>query len=106
MIHHVFSIYDQKAAAFLPPFILPRKEMAIRTFTDCVQSDDHQFGSHPEDYTLMSLGTFNDENGRYDDLLPEVVVTGLECRITHVPENSGNGAASISGNPESEHSAE
>lgn len=63
MIHSVFSVHDAKADAFLPPFILPKTEMAQRVFSDCVNSPDHQFGKHPEDYTLFHLGTFDDENG-------------------------------------------
>ena len=65
MIHTVFSIYDTKAKAYLPPFILPRKEMAQRTFADCVNAPDHQFHLHPEDYTLFDLGSFDDETARY-----------------------------------------
>lgn len=83
MIHVVFSIHDQKADAFLPPFILPRTEMAVRTFSDCVASEDHQFGAHPEDYTLFRLGTFDDSNGLYVvEPIPIVVRTGLECRAS------------------------
>ena len=66
MIHKIFSIYDSKAAAFLPPFILPKAEMAQRTFADCVNSPDHQFGAHPEDYTLFELGHWDDETGMAD----------------------------------------
>ncbi|AXL15422.1 nonstructural protein [Microviridae sp.] len=79
MIYLVFSIYDSKAEAFLPPFILPKKAMALRTFSDCVNSDSHQFGSNPEDYTLFELGSFNDESGQY--LLHRTVIScgnGLE----------------------------
>lgn len=65
MKHLVFSIHDVKAGAFLPPFILPRSEMAARVFSDCINSEDHQFGKHPEDYTLFRLGWFDDELAEY-----------------------------------------
>ncbi|AXL15432.1 nonstructural protein [Microviridae sp.] len=65
MIHYQFSIYDSKAGAYLPPFILPREEMAIRTFGDCINATDHQFSLHPEDYTLFRLGTWDDETARF-----------------------------------------
>lgn len=65
MIHDVFSIYDVKADAYLPPFILPNKQMALRVFADCVNSDSHQFALNPQDYTLFQLGQFNDEDGRF-----------------------------------------
>ena len=41
MIHNVYSVYDSAAAAYLPPFILPREEMAIRSFSVAACSDDH-----------------------------------------------------------------
>lgn len=65
MIYNVFSVYDEKAQAFLPPFILPKVAQAKRIFSDCINSDDHQFGNHPDDYTLFRLGTFNDEDGQF-----------------------------------------
>lgn len=65
MIHYQFAIHDNKAGAYLPPFILPRIEMAQRTFADCINSADHQFGAHPDDYTLFSLGLFDDETAKF-----------------------------------------
>lgn len=90
MIHHVYSIYDQKAKAFLPPFMLPREEMAIRTFKDCCNSKDHQFGRHPEDYTMFRLANFDDESGTYNlEPAPITVYNGLQLLDT--PEMKGNG---------------
>lgn len=65
VIYDVFSVHDVKADAFLPPFILPKQSMAIRVFSDCINSPDHQFGRHPADYTLFRLGSFDDENGQF-----------------------------------------
>ena len=63
MKYGMFSIYDEKAQAYLPPFILPATEMAIRTFGDCVNSQEHQFGKHPADYTLYQIAEFDDDTG-------------------------------------------
>ena len=60
MVHRIFCIFDEKAKAYLPPFILPEVGMALRTFGDCVNSDDHQFGRHPSDYTMFTLGSYDD----------------------------------------------
>lgn len=56
----IFSVFDVKAGAYLPPFFLPETAVAVRCFSDCVNSDDHQFGKHPGDYTLFELGSFDD----------------------------------------------
>lgn len=58
-----FCVYDQKAKAHIVPFFLPTEPMAVRTFTDCVNSSSHQWGKHPEDYTLMMIGQFDADKG-------------------------------------------
>ena len=59
----MFVIYDDKAKAYLPPFYLPTADMAIRTFSDCINDNKHAFGQHPEDYTLFHLGGFDNTTG-------------------------------------------
>lgn len=78
MIHKMFTVYDTAAKAYLPPFFLPREEMAIRVFTDAVNSDSHQFGRHPADYTLFLIAEFDDEFAGVSLQTPEKVCTGLE----------------------------
>lgn len=78
---HIFSVFDTKAKAYLPPFFLPSDEVATRAFRDCVNSNDHQFGKHPEDYTLHRLGTFEDSEGQIQPTeLAELVCSGLQCK--------------------------
>jgi hypothetical protein len=38
--------------------------MAKRTFSQCINSEDHQFAQAPADYTLFEIGTFDDELGQ------------------------------------------
>lgn len=63
MILKMFSIYDSKAKAFLPPFFLHTEGMAIRTFADCAKDPQHAFSRNPQDYTLFCLGSFEDTSG-------------------------------------------
>lgn len=58
----LFTIYDEKAEVFLPPFVVPTIGIATRAFSDCVNSDDHQFAAHPSHYTLFGLGEFFDHD--------------------------------------------
>ncbi len=79
MVHRLFTIFDDKAEAYLPPFVLPGKGMAMRIFGDCVNSKDHQFGAHPQDYTLFDIGSFDDRTGIVGDLDSRCVcANGLE----------------------------
>ncbi len=79
MLHKVFSIYDSAAECYLPPFVLPTNGMAMRVFTDCCNSEKHQFGVNPGDYTLFELGVFDDGNASFQALPSSTkVVNGLE----------------------------
>lgn len=59
----MFTIYDEKAEQFLPPFVLPQTNMAKRTFADCVADPKHAFSRNPADYTLFEVGEFNADTG-------------------------------------------
>lgn len=75
----VFSIFDAAARAYLPPFVLPEVGMAERAFRDCVGSSDHQFGKHPEDYTLYQVAFFEDSTGKFEVLIENnKIVSGAE----------------------------
>lgn len=88
MIHTIFTIQDAKAKAFLPPFTLPELGMAVRTFTDCVNNPEHAFGAHPQDYTLFTLGKFDDSTAQYKlEQSPLVVHNGLELLNPEVIQN-------------------
>ena len=85
MDHKVFAIFDQKASAYLPPFTLPRVEMAMRTFSDCVNSPDHAFGRHPADYTLVEIAEYDDSTAKITPYEVSISVgTGIEFLT---PEN-------------------
>lgn len=86
MKHSMFSVYDQKADAFLPPFVMHNDALAVRVFADCCNAKDHQFGKHPEDYALYNLGVFDDSDGSLDPVHKlKLVVHGKACvRPEHV----------------------
>ena len=78
MKHLLFTIYDEKAEVFLPPFFVPTIGIATRAFVDCINSDDHQFGKHPSDYTLFQLGSFDDSNAELEHLPKKSIGNGVE----------------------------
>ncbi|AXL14728.1 nonstructural protein [Microviridae sp.] len=74
-----FAIYDSKTEAYLPPFFVEHAGSAIRSFTDACNKDDHEFGKHPEDYTLFELGEYDSDTGQmspYD--AKKSLITGIE----------------------------
>ena len=66
MIHHIFTVFDSKAAAYLTPFYAQTKGVAIRQFSDAINGDPtHNFARHPEDFTLFELGTYDDNTATF-----------------------------------------
>ncbi|SMN17374.1 Phage single stranded DNA synthesis  len=81
MQHKIFTIYDEKAGAYFPPFFLPTKNMAIREFDNLVNDPESQIHKHPQDYTLFYLGIFDDITAILTDLTSKVSLgNGLELK--------------------------
>lgn len=78
MIHLLFTVYDSKAEVYLPPFFVPTVGIATRAFKDCINSEEHQFGKHPHDYTLFSLGKWLDTDATMESNTPKSLGNGLE----------------------------
>ena len=66
MTSHVFAVYDSALGGYLRPFFAPSRAVAIRSFADEVRNPESIFHSHPKDYSLHVLGTFDDLTGTLD----------------------------------------
>lgn len=64
MKHYLYSVRDQKAEAYLPVFQCGTDGIAQRTFSDAVNQKGHTFNLHPEDYTLVLVGSVDDNTGQ------------------------------------------
>lgn len=73
----VFSIRDDKAAAFLPPFFDHNEATAGRAIQEAVNDIRHPFGKHPKDYHMYSLGHFDTTTGLFDLRPNPVLVVSL-----------------------------
>lgn len=87
MINKMFTIHDTKAKAYLPPFFLPEEGMAIRTFSQCINSKEHQFGRSPADYNLFLIGTFDDTTATVSLANVQSLGNGVEFKISAQPDN-------------------
>lgn len=73
MIKVVCGVRDSAAQVYGQPWFVPSTGVAVRGFSDAVRgSDKNDLTSHPEDFTLFQLGTFDDETGKFVNL-PEAV---------------------------------
>lgn len=64
---NIYTIYDSKATAFLPPFYMQTKGLAIRAFEESVNDPKSSFHKYPNDYQLFEIGT-------YDDATSEIIM--------------------------------
>lgn len=69
MKQQVFAVFDCKLSAFMVPFFAPSIGVACRMFADAAQNADSALAKHPEDYTLMHLGEWDDMTGGFNGLL-------------------------------------
>lgn len=83
---YLFSIKDHKAKSFLPPFILPNINMAVRSFGGCLVDTGHQFCHFPSDYSLYCLGEFDSDSGNIDVNTPDLIINGRECKDAHLKQ--------------------
>lgn len=73
MLIRAFTVHDDKAMAFLPPFFYPAVGEAIRAFIDASLTTDHRFNKHATDYTLYSIGYFDDQKGTLEPATAEAI---------------------------------
>lgn len=77
-INHLYSIYDRKAAYYLPVFTMRSHADAQRQFTEIVTSSDTPVSKYPADYDLVCLGQINLETGQIVPTYPcETLINGL-----------------------------
>lgn len=89
MILNMYSIFDVASGAYMRPFFLLADAQAVRSFSEIVGDPEHEVGKHPEDYSLVRIGTFDDQQARIHPEDVQVLVTGLE--VVSASRNAANG---------------
>lgn len=59
----IYSIYDEKAEEFSPPFFAPNDRLAQRMVKDSAKGNGSMLAAYPEDFRIYSLGEFNSGTG-------------------------------------------
>lgn len=73
----VYSILDNKTGLFTAPVLCHNNPHAMRVFTDAFRGES-QYAKFPGDFSVMNIGTFNDETGEIESCKPQFVATGAE----------------------------
>ncbi len=75
---NIYSVFDVASGAYMRPFFLMSDAQALRSFTDIATDREHEVGKHPEDYSLVRIGTFDDSKASLHPEDVQVLVTALE----------------------------
>lgn len=63
MMLRAYTIFDNKAVTYSPPFFVSTDAAAIRMVQDLVDDPaNNQVGRHPKDFTLFLIGTFETDS--------------------------------------------
>lgn len=77
----VFSIYDVQAEVYQKPFFCLAEGEARRAFVDIIGDPKSALGQHPEDYSLVIIGSYNDNSGLLASVVCKTLLTGREAWV-------------------------
>jgi hypothetical protein len=76
---NVYSIFDSAAKAYTNPFFMHNDGLAIRAFSDNVNSEqENNIAKHPDQFTLFRIGEFDDASGEIKTDIVKSLGTGLQ----------------------------
>ena len=76
---YIFSIYDNVAQVFEPPFTEKNKGTAIRRIQDLIQNNSNSpYAKFPDNFALHHIGMFDPSAGGILELEPTHVINFME----------------------------
>lgn len=75
MIYRMYSIFDSKARKYNAPFLAANDEVATRNFNGLL-SNDKMMADFKSDFNLYQVGTFGDDTGECEKIVPVLVASG------------------------------
>jgi len=83
----VFSVRDDKAEAYLPPFYMRTQAEALRAFAEAANTADHNFHKHAHDFHLFHLGEWDEIAGKLTPLdAPKHLVCAADFKRPELKE--------------------
>lgn len=80
MKHGVYTVHDQKAMAFLSPFVAKTDGEAIRNFMDVCSDVNHIFHRHAHDFHLYRIGSYEDLTAELKNVdPPEMLISAVNA---------------------------
>lgn len=74
----VVAVFDKKMALYERPFTCRMTAEAIREWDMIRKDTSTKIGKNPEDFDLFQIGTYDDEQGTLESVIPKVhLATGV-----------------------------
>lgn len=77
MLMPVCAVFDKKTGLYENPFVVRHVGEATREWDLVVKNKDTKFGKNPEDFQLMELGTYDFTLGKFENITPRTLATGI-----------------------------
>lgn len=77
MILNIYSVRDNKVG-FMNPTVEGSDAIAIRNFEFAVKNSKSLLNSHPQDFDLYKIGSFDSDSGAISGCLPEFVFSASD----------------------------
>ena len=75
----IFSVYDNVANHYEPPFVEKNKGTAIRRIQDLIQNNPNSpYSKFPDNFALSHIGYFDNSDGSILDVESEIVITFMD----------------------------
>lgn len=75
MMYEIFAVHDSDVSVYGPPVINRNAAEAIRSFKNGVANPKTDVFKHPEHFTLVRLGTYDDDSGVIEYHTPQIIIT-------------------------------
>jgi hypothetical protein len=82
MTLELFTIYDTKSETYFQPFYMLNTAMALRQFADMANDKESNISKHPEDYTLYHLGSWQDQDAKFETIDKKLIASANENVIS------------------------
>ena len=75
----MYAVFDTASGVYDGPIPGVSNAHMVRHFSDMATNPEHPIGQHPEDYSLVLIGVWNDGTGEVTNIPNETLITGLEA---------------------------
>lgn len=78
----IYTIRDKKTDVYNTPFFQRSVEEAMRTIADAANDERTHLAKFPDDFEIYRLGSFNDNSGKIDPVIPTFVCSVSSLKVS------------------------